>query len=132
MNYSTNSNYEGWRRIIEKWRTSGLSQSKFCAANNLTYSQFKYFLYRLRDIDMSQKALLDMPKPPETKEHFEPIKLVQSKVTSMAKTCGSPPQAVKPNEAVFRVNLVNGLSLDIPTSCSSTSLKTIVEVLKQC
>ena len=34
---------EHWRHHIDAWKTSGLSQSEFCSANELSYHRFCYW-----------------------------------------------------------------------------------------
>ena len=37
-----------WRKQIEAWRTSNLSQLDFCKRRSLSYSQFQYWKQKLR------------------------------------------------------------------------------------
>ena len=37
-----------WQQQIEAWQASGLSQSAFCAANDLAYHRFGYWQRKLR------------------------------------------------------------------------------------
>jgi hypothetical protein len=36
-----------WRRQIDHWQNSGLSQGQFCKDNDLTYHQFLYWRHKL-------------------------------------------------------------------------------------
>lgn len=36
-----------WKRRVAIYKTSGMTQSKWCEANDLSYHQFKYWLKRL-------------------------------------------------------------------------------------
>ena len=39
---------EQWQAIIDQWQSSGISAPKFCAAHNITYSNFCQWRNRLK------------------------------------------------------------------------------------
>ena len=132
MQAENNQNYQRWREVIEEWHTSGLTQSKFCAVNKLSYSRFKYFLYRLREIDESQKIITDVPAKTNHMATFEPVKLVASSAQQLAPPERPISKTSHREEVAFNVTLPNAIKLEVRASYSPASLKAMIEVLQQC
>jgi hypothetical protein len=48
--------YKEWERRIALYKTSGLTQSKWCEINEISIHQLKYWLYKIDSSDSSQKS----------------------------------------------------------------------------
>lgn len=47
-----------WRKQIEAWRASNLSQHDFCKRRSLSYSQFQYWRHKLRRVTPADEDAL--------------------------------------------------------------------------
>jgi hypothetical protein len=131
MNRPRNPIYDKWQTYVEQWQASGLSQPKFCELNQISYTQFKYFRNRLRDIDYVQNVVAVVPQP-MSPPSFEPIQIAAPPTTKLVKA--KPPVSHVPelSNQTFKVTLQNGLVVDVPIDSSHASLKSLMEVLQQC
>jgi len=131
MNYPRNPIYDKWQMHIEQWRACGLSQLKFCKLNQISYTQFKYFRNRLRDIDYAKNVVEVIPQtisPPS----FEPIQIAPPPTARVTKVKPTVSHAPESHSEPFKVTLQNGLVVDVPVNSSHASLKSLMEVLQQC
>jgi hypothetical protein len=131
MNQSKNPLYDKWQQLIEQWLASGLSQAKFCRANTIIYSQFKYFRQRLHDIDYAHNVVVVVPQKISSPS-FEPIQIAAPPTTTLAKATPTMPQTPELRNEAFKVTLQNGLVVDVPLGSSHASLKSLMGVLQQC
>jgi len=51
MSTSATERLKYWQQQVNSWKASGLSGSKFCQANNLTYHCFVYWQRKLGAVD---------------------------------------------------------------------------------
>lgn len=119
-----------WHDLIKEWRQTGLSQAKFCKVKGISYTQFKYYRYRIRDKEDASKKVLESPCDAGT-PNFEPVKLmpVTRPPASASLDVGSSPiTASQP----FKLTLTTGLSLEMPSSIPVSLLKAIVKELQSC
>ena len=52
---------EQWRAHLAAWRSSGLSQTKFCHQHGLTYSTFLYWRSRLKEAPLDREPISFVP-----------------------------------------------------------------------
>ena len=121
MTYPRNPIYDKWQQHVEQWQASGLSQPKFCEQNNLSYTQFKYFRNRLRDVDYANNIIATQPKSQAlSMPAFEPIHIKPA-----------TPSA-SPEIAPIKIILPSGLQMECAASLPPHQLKAIIEVMTSC
>ncbi len=59
---ANNSKRQYWRRHIEAWQTSTISQAHYCRENHLSYHQFQYWKRRLVSTQ-EVASLVEVPMP---------------------------------------------------------------------
>ena len=131
MAQSKNSHYDKWQQIMVDWQASGLSQPKYCQRHQLDFRQFKYYRQRLREIDYTQAIAAVVP-PQEKQPAFVPVQIGAMNAPAL------PAQGAHKLEAQFclgialKLNFKTGLQLEIPSSCTSSQLKNLLEALQLC
>ena len=94
-----------WVNIIEQWKSSGLSQSAYCKANNINYNQFVY-----QNAKLSGRA--------NVKSTLLPIKITQSDQATAA-------------QANFTLHYPTGLKLTIPMNAHPDAIKMLLNCLEE-
>jgi len=67
-----NKRDEYWLSIMAQYKSSGLTQKKFCAENNINHTAFRNYRYRLSTAYQTRKEK-------SVKSTFTPIKLLKNK-----------------------------------------------------
>lgn len=60
---------EAWRKIIQSWQTSDLTQKQFCAQQSIAYSAFYYWFKNFREEKSASKV----------NSGFAPVKITSDK-----------------------------------------------------
>jgi hypothetical protein len=104
--------YADWKKVIEKQKTSGLSQAAFCKAKGIKDKHFYYYANKLNQ--PKDKRFSNV-------ENFVPIEIKPSTFVSL------------PSESVaLRLILKNGIECVLVEGVSSQRIREVVEVLLQC
>jgi hypothetical protein len=70
-----------WQHHLDQWHQSGLSQQRYCAANQLSISSFHYWRRKLRQEDPQEKprfyplSIAEQTPLPQTKLHDASLRL---------------------------------------------------------
>lgn len=103
--------YAHWQSIMDGYKTSGLSQQRYCEANQIDFKKFKYYRWRLASI---AKRELTVTKP-EIK--LAPVTLKQTGSTN--------PQKIY-------VRHPNGIECQIPANISESALFKLLQGFLVC
>jgi len=95
---------EAWRRSIEAWSGSGLSQAAFCERHDLALSTFQWWRRRLAE-----------------RKHNEPGGFVEVRVASESRSPGDP----------VRLTFPSGLRLYVPRGWDRRDLVEILRALEE-
>ncbi len=120
MAQSKNSHYDKWQQIIVDWQASGLSQPKYCQTHQLDFRQFKYYRQRLREIDYAQNIVSVVP-PQEKRPAFAPVQI--SALSALPQSCLG---------MTLKLSFKTGAQLEIPSNCTFSQLKILLETLQLC
>jgi hypothetical protein len=93
-----------WVTIIKQWKSSGISQSAYCEANNINYSQFVYQSAKISARAKANSKLL-------------PVKVTES-------------DHVTPAQNNFMLHYPNGLKLYIPINAHPDAIKVLINCLE--
>lgn len=95
-----------WKKHIDAWNSSGLSQIDYCRQKNLSRTRFTYWKLKFEKQNLPQTFIEVSPK---TVQHALPVKSINS----------------------ITIRSASGFSVDVPQHFSSESLKQILSVLKE-
>lgn len=93
-----------WVSIIKRWKASGMSQTAYCAANNINYNQFVYQNAKLLARSKSNAKLL-----PVKMTHHDQAHSIQNN---------------------FVLHYPSGLKLHIPVNAHPEAIRTLINCLK--
>lgn len=94
-----------WSSIIQQWKSSGLTQTAYCKANNINYNQFVYQISKLSARTKSHSKLL-------------PIQITQPHQFGGVQSC-------------FILDYPNGLKLHIPLNAHPEAIKVLLNCMDQ-
>jgi len=66
-------NREEWRRRIEEWEASGLTQVEYCKQKELKISAFLYWRKKFSEKKPTRASFVEVPLPPTPR--FSPIRI---------------------------------------------------------
>ena len=92
-----------WASVIKQWKTSGMSQTAYCKANDINYNQFVYQSSKLSAHAKTSSKLL-------------PIKITH-------------PEQVVTAQNNFILHYPGGLKLQIPVNSHPEAIKTLINCL---
>lgn len=92
-----------WVHVINQWKSSGMSQTDYCNANNINYNKFIYQISKLSARNKTQKLL--------------PVKIGRSEFTT-------------PLQNNFVIHYPNGLKLHIPINAHPEAIKSILNCME--
>ena len=96
-----------WRKIIDEYLKSGMTQKAFCEQRGLSLPQLVYYHGQFK-----------MRKAPAASASFVPVKVaVQDKATAASE---------------IKLSLPNGFQCSFPSHTDATQIKRLVEVLLLC
>ncbi len=131
MAQSKNSHYDKWQRIMDDWQASDLSQPKYCQRHQLDFRQFKYYRQRLHEIDYAQAIVAVVPLQ-EKQAAFAPVQIGAMSVPPLPAHESHKLEAQFCLGVALKLNFKTGLQLEIPSNCTSSQLKNLLEVLQLC
>lgn len=99
------SGWEYWRKVIQEWRGSGLSQRRFCEDRGISFSSFCYWRRRLREEGEG-----------ESSSPFIPVEI--------------RPLARSPYPTPYEVRLESGIRIRVPFDFDSDSLLRLIGLLQ--
>lgn len=105
------SNLKLWEKHIAGWRSSGISQSKYCEQENISYTTFSYWRSCL--LKSSKKSQAAASAPTFKEATLKPSTQKESQILSQCIT----------------VILPNRIKIEIPVGLSQPELSTIFQML---
>ncbi len=99
-----------WRKHVNDWKASGLSQLEFCKSRGLKSPQLSYYHHAFSRADAEHAG--------ESAPAFTPVRVAPKAVDTPVNT--HPP---------FRLHLPSGCVLDIPAHYDDSTLRQLVTLL---
>lgn len=96
-----------WKHHIKQWSESGMSQNAYCRQNDLRPNQFTYWKIKFKN----QALVPEFVQVPSTQI---------SQVLNLSEQKG------------LRLNIDNGLQIEIPDGFSQTTLTQVLQILGRC
>jgi hypothetical protein len=106
---------EEWPKLIAEYEAGGESQKDFCAARDLPFNTFQYWLYR-----RSKKVRSVSGSTPE----FLPVEVVRSPAPVGAAT------QTRAGDAVVEIALPSGVQVRLSAGVSATFVGELIAALK--
>jgi hypothetical protein len=100
--------YENWRKIIDEYLQSGMTQKSFCEKENLSLPKFVYYYSQFK-----RENELPLNKP-----SFVPVK-----VPNLEKSAGI---------SEIKLSLPNGFQCTFPSHIDVSQIKRLIEVFLSC
>ena len=98
-----------WRRLLQDWKTSGLSRSQFCRTRQLSVKPFDFWRQELARRDAAP-ASPSLPAAPPARPVLLPITITSS--------------------APLKIHLINGTRITVPTGFDLQHLQAVLQLLE--
>ncbi len=91
-----------WRRWLEKWRRSGLTQAEFCRRHGLKVGNFSWWKRKLSE---PAGLLRPIARPPREREAVKFVELTAPASSTPPSRCSAGYEVILPRGAVIRLPL---------------------------
>lgn len=97
---------EGWEKVVESWRASGLSQVEFCRKSKIKASKFYYWRRRVEGIKRKRQT--------KKKTSLQKVRREVSEAEFIEIKIPDAPSTVTSNSQMLRITTSYGATLEFP------------------
>lgn len=110
-----------WRRLVEQWRESGLSQEAFCRQRRVSVASFRWWKWKLALPGRPQvEGGAGAGRPRGAVPAFVPVRIVEAAAGRVA----------APGGAGFEIELPDGWRVRVPGDFEAESLARLLAVVQ--